>query len=291
MLPSRPLLAALVAGGALLAVTTAAHVETMGHFTGDGHSADCSGTTAYMIDAGTEIRPAGSQAIVSSFGGLAWTWNCTGSDVPSGLAMVNLKDASGAVPLDAIVALPDASSPATVVRDVSRTVEGAQCPLYSQSTLSCTAHVAGTVTFTRTGERDGAPTPPPVRDPQPGSDDPGTRIIDLIPGRTDLSRDARHLHVKVHCGEYRCRPIRLDVFRYNTGGFMSVPGARHARRISTRRLSLASGTSTRVAINFNKKARKLIKRGSGVRIVVTTRSVRRTLAVRLPHRTAGVRSH
>jgi hypothetical protein len=333
MLPSRPLLAALVAGATLLSASAAAdastnyrvdsdlvgeyhmtaappdgtaavnvgfttesdqpkvtiedgvveptragisgvsHVETMGHFTGSGHSADCSGTTGNMIGhLGVSVAPFGvGQLALSPFDGLEWTWACTGFNAPSGLALVNIKDSTGAGPFDAIVATPDASSPGIVVRDVDRTVEGSTCPLHSQYTLSCTVHITGTVTFIREGTP--APRVPPGTYYTPGTA-PEAHVI-------GLPRDARRVLVQVRCGEQRCPAVRVEVFAWGAAGAASK---HHARPLATRRLSLAQGASKRVAIRFSKKARKRIKRAGGVRIVVSEGSARRTLTVRLPHR-------
>src|SRR5262245_5030400 len=224
--------------------------STQAHFTAKDASQDCQGNTGGWIGQGPQIRRgAGASLVVSPFGGVAWHYVCTGSPTPSGLALVNLKDAVTAMgPFDAPVSF--APGPETVVVPVDRTVSDQTCPLNNVDAISCTLRTRGTVVFTLLDPSDvgtpgpgpsGPPSPPPP--PTPVGDGPGTVELTV----TDLSRDGKKLKIRAHCRKWCTRGIvRFDLFGYNTGSVGLSLGAKAApagRRIATKKVAIAADGS------------------------------------------------
>src|SRR5262245_23043352 len=121
------------------------NVEMLGHFVGYQASGDCIGDKAYAsqepprIFGGVNGDQSG-QLIVRPFGLISWKWTCTGTELPSGLALLNQPDpATGAGPFDAVFDMPhEAAMSGKVIQLVSRDVAGDKCPLFSaQYTIAC----------------------------------------------------------------------------------------------------------------------------------------------------------
>jgi hypothetical protein len=281
-------------GGAttISGVVSSAHL--VAHTPQGDVSADCAGSTAQPVSGPTVsssvLTPldGGALLTVKPFSEITLLWTCTGpSSFPSGLPLPNVPAASGEGPFDVVFSLPpDASTMGKVIQLVDKDVALDTCPLHSGYSTSCTLHLQGQVTFTRTGQ---SVVQPPASDgdlltplgPKPKPDD---LLTPLISTRAKLAADGSRTTFTFTCGA----GCTLTAHVYGGGGRLRAAAA--ARPLATKRITLAHGGTRRVTIRFGKAARRAIKRAGGARLELVAKpigggaAVKRTLALKLARR-------
>jgi hypothetical protein len=260
-------------------------------------SGDCTGTKADPITGSLVSSPVlsaigGERVILRPFAFVAVPWSCTsqGLQFPSGLLTPNLPNADGEGPYDTVVTIPDeAISMGKYIEIVNKDVPLEQCPLKNATTVTCTLHLQGQVTFTRTGQHVVQVEATPMDPTEPAPIEPlvtPEKVKSLLEakGKAKLSGDGGTTSFTFTCGA----GCTLVAHVYSAGGGLRAAAAPHA--LASKRIVLAHGGTKRVTMRFGKAARRAIRRAGGIRLVLSAKPiaggkpVTRSQTVKLPPR-------
>lgn len=205
---------------------------------------------------------------------------CAGDRVvsPTTLVLDNGAHEVGYGPFDKTVELPhEAIGMGKVVELLERTVTGERCPNQTNATVSCTLTWKATVTFTRTRQQELTPPPsPPSPAPAPpvAGDDlvmplgPPAPALEPKPVPQPRTAEAGSEPLLPLAGRLTGRAATVTIACPAGCSGVATASARGTTLARTRFVAKA-GRPARVTLRFGARARRVLRRGTRVKVTAT----------------------